>query len=252
MLALAGVLAWAGIASAVSGPQWSMLGPGPRPPRGVEASPGPLGTPAPVRWFDDRYAFRHTQHDRSTRPVAYDPCRPIHYVTSANGAPVGGAEMVAEAFAQVSAITGLQFVDDGLTAEAWSSDRDAYQPERYGRRWAPVLVAWTTPEETPAVAGGVVGRGGSIVFGIGKLPEVYVTGGIVLDAPQMAQILGTPGGTRAARAVVLHEIGHLVGLDHVDDPTQLMYEWSSHVDEFGPGDLTGLAALGAGPCVPQY
>jgi len=44
-------------------------------------------------------------------------------------------------------------------------------------------------------------------------------------------------------------LGHLVGLDHVDDPTQLMHVVSP-VFDLGPGDRAGLARLGAGPCVP--
>ena len=49
-----------------------------------------------------------------------------------------------------------------------------------------------------------------------------------------------------------HEFGHLVGLDHVDDPTQLMYPSTSPaVSTFGGGDLAGLAALGSGACAPN-
>jgi hypothetical protein len=43
-----------------------------------------------------------------------------------------------------------------------------------------------------------------------------------------------------------------VGLAHVDDATQLMYpEARRQVSDFADGDLTGLAPLGSGPCVPQ-
>ena len=76
--------------------------------------------------------------------MPYDPCRPIHYVVRPDGAPPGGAELIRTAVAQVSGATGLQFVDDGPTQEAPSTDREAYQPELYGRRWAPVLIAWST------------------------------------------------------------------------------------------------------------
>ena len=55
-----------------------------------------------------------------------------------------------------------------------------------------------------------------------------------------------------ARAIVLHELGHLVGLAHVANPTQLMLpEASPGVVDFAAGDLTGLAQLGAGACVPE-
>ena len=113
------------------------------------------------------------------------------------------------------------FVDDGLTHEAPSSDRAAYDPQLYGKRWAPVLVAWSTPEETPALAGDTVGIGGAAPVTRDGL-SVYVTGAVTLDAPGMAELLATPGGVNGAYGVITHELGHVVGLDHVDDPSQLM------------------------------
>jgi hypothetical protein len=50
--------------------------------------------------------------------------------------------------------------------------------------------------------------------------------------------------------VLRHELGHVVGLDHVDDPDQLMYP-VSHADSvrgFQSGDRAGLAVLAARPC----
>ena len=61
----------------------------------------------------------------------------------------------------VSAASGLQFVYDGTTAEAPSKTRETYQPDRYGKQWAPVLIAWSTPEESPDLAGKVAGTGGA-------------------------------------------------------------------------------------------
>jgi hypothetical protein len=50
----------------------------------------------------------------------------------------------------------------------------------------------------------------------------------------------------------MHELGHLVGLGHVNDSRQLMHAANkSGVTEFAAGDLTGLAVLGNGPCVPE-
>ncbi|MET3351312.1 UNVERIFIED_ORG: putative Zn-dependent protease [Arthrobacter sp. UYEF1] len=52
------------------------------------------------------------------------------------------------------------------------------------------------------------------------------------------------------RAILMQELGHVLGLDHVDDPTQLMYGNSGQFD-FGDGDRAGLALLGTGECVPR-
>ena len=55
-------------------------------------------------------------------------------------------------------------------------------------------------------------------------------------------------GRKYVRAVVMHELGHVLGLDHVDDRDQLMYDENVGQTELGPGDRAGLAALGAGRC----
>lgn len=49
----------------------------------------------------------------------------------------------------------------------------------------------------------------------------------------------------------MHELANVVGLDHVDDPTQLMNPEGTNVTEFAAGDLAGLARLGGGQCVPE-
>ena len=43
----------------------------------------------------------------------------------------------------------------------------------------------------------------------------------------------------------------MVGLAHVDDPTQLMYAEGNAVTTFRAGDLAGLAELGHGSCAPD-
>ncbi|HEY0889152.1 MAG TPA: matrixin family metalloprotease [Nocardioides sp.] len=56
------------------------------------------------------------------------------------------------------------------------------------------------------------------------------------------------GNPAAAQAVVMHELGHVLGLDHVPDPGELMHDENTGRVDFGPGDLEGLARLGATEC----
>jgi hypothetical protein len=222
-----------------------------RPTAGVEAARRPLGTPPPPPPEGGTHGFIAFQADGVT-PVAYDPCRPVHYVVRPDNAPAGGEEVVHEAFARLSEVTGLRFVHDGGSAEAATVGRRIFQPEIYGDRWAPVLVAWETEEQNPALAGDTVGQAGSVAVSLGDGPQAFVTGTVSLDAGRMPEILSFRDGTETARAIVLHELGHLVGLGHVDDPEQLMYpEARREVPDFAPGDLTGLAVLGGGQCVPE-
>jgi hypothetical protein len=221
-----------------------------RPLPGHEEHAAPLGTPPPAPSPAGPYAFLQTKPDG--QPVAYDPCRPIHVVVNSRTAPPGADALLAEALQRLSAATGLQFVVDGATDEPVRSDSNppVYEPDRYPDRWAPVLVVWTDEREDPALAGTVAGRGGSEYVPDG---DVYVTGQVALDGPDFVSILARPNGHALARTAVLHELGHLVGLAHVSDPTQVMSPGASAsaTGEYASGDLAGLSRLGQGPCVPS-
>ncbi|SEL24501.1 Predicted Zn-dependent protease [Blastococcus sp. DSM 46786] len=211
----------------------------------------PLGRPPLPPAVAGSYAYAALQEDGVT-PVAYDPCREIRYVLRPDAAPPGTEALVHEAVARIGAETGLRFVYDGPTDEPMGGERAPFQPDRYGDRWAPVLIGWQTEAEDPTLAGDVVGAAGSTAVSLGDGPRVYVTGTVTLDAGQAPDLLAEPGGATALRSVLLHELGHLVGLSHVDDDRELMYpEARRAVPDFADGDRTGLTALGQGPCVPE-
>ena len=51
--------------------------------------------------------------------------------------------------------------------------------------------------------------------------------------------------------VILHELGHLMGLGHVKTVGELMHPSGGGTVDLGPGDLEGLRQLGAsGGCLP--
>lgn len=221
-----------------------------RPTAGAGAADAPLGAPPPPPAGGGAHTFAVVQEDGST-PVAYDPCRPLHYVVRPEHAPPGGEDLLRGAVDRLSRVTGLQFRYEGPTDEPASDERPSFQPARYGDRWAPVLITWNTVEENPALDGEVVGVAGSAWRSLGDGPRVYVSGAVSLDGPQLTAMLERRDGRAQAEAVILHELAHLVGLGHVDDPAQLLYPRAQlGVTDFGPGDLTGLARLGEGPCEP--
>ena len=216
------------------------------PPPGLTASRDPLGIPPAV---PDTGGYRFMDSpDPDQEMVAYDPCRPVRVVVRPDNAPPGGQQLIDEAIAEVSAATGLQIVDAGVTTEAPSNRREPYQPDRYGRQWAPVLIAWSDAAEHPNLAGDVAGLGGSTARRVGDQPCVYVTGQVVLDAPSLTAMMECPDHVRA---VIMHELAHVLGLTHVDDPGQLMYGDNVGLTDFAAGDRAGLARLGAGTCVPK-
>ncbi len=197
---------------------------------------------------DPRYVFREYQ-PQSREPVAFDPCRAVHYVVRPDGAPQGGLALITGALADISAATGLQFVDDGTTDEAPSEARPNFLPDRYGDRWAPVLIAWSTPAEFEPLSGEVIGVAGNAPVATEDGQLALVSGQVVLDSDQLTDVLKFVSGRAVANATITHELGHLVGLAHVDDEQQLMFPSARPlVNTLGRGDLTGLATLGSGRC----
>ena len=211
----------------------------------------PLGRPAAAPANPGPYTFQSVQPG-SDDPVTYDPCRTVPYVVNTRTAPTGTDNLVRDAVEQISDATGLRFVYKGTTDEAISLPRPPFQPDRYGDRWAPVLISWSDPAEVPDLAGDIAGIGGSTAISTGgRDPVVFVSGIVAIDGPQVDTIINSSyTGKLQASAVIVHELAHLVGLDHVNDPSQLMHDSSGTVD-LQSGDLAGLTRLGAGPCVAR-
>ncbi len=226
------------------------LRPAPRtvPTPGNEESDAPLGTPPPAP-DSDGYAFVARQDDGTT-PVAYDPCRPVAVVLSPDGAPADAEPCSSTpwpGWARSPAAVPVR----GHHRRAARRRPEAYQPDRYGDRWAPVLVGWRTPDQEPGLAGDVAGLGGSASAGPEGGPLAWVTGSVTLDGPE-ASASSRPRGRRggpgdpAARARPRRRAGARVGL------RQLMASTTTgEVLDFADGDLAGLAQLGAGVCIPE-
>ena len=218
---------------------------------GFEEAGGPLGSPPSGPVVAEGQGFRFLRHgDDGSAPVTWSPCRPIHYVTRPDNAPPGGEAWISAAVAKVSAATGLRFLSDGATTEGPSEDRSAYQPNRYGERWAPVLIVWATKSEVPDFGVDLVGEARPYGVGTPSGDATYVTGEVYLDPAKLGQIASQLGSAQAG-AVVLHELGHLVGLAHTDGETEIMFPRGGAVVDLGTGDRAGLAALGGGPCQPD-
>jgi hypothetical protein len=203
----------------------------------------PLGRPPELVDGTGSFAYLLTQ-DTSDEPVAYDPCEPIPYVVNDALAPAGSTAELTSAVAEVSAATGLHFESLGSTSDLPRRDTSLVPPRKQ-----PVLIAWTTPDVVADLDGRVAGVGGSTPQRdeySGRLH--YITGTIALDAPQLTELMTRQNGPALVRAIIMHELGHLLGLDHVDDQGELMYEDNVGRLDLGPGDRQGLAALGSGRC----
>jgi len=174
------------------------------------------------------------------RPVAYDPCHVIHYQVRVGVGPLNGLNLVKEGIRRLSEATGLTFAFDGMTDEVPSLS--AFEDPNKA-----VWIGWAGENETDLWAreGDVVGLGGSssVVNRNGR--RVYASGYVVLRPD--ARLPPTFGQGETEGTVLLHELGHLVGLDHVPDQNEVMHGGVTHFsgESWGPGDTRGLWQVGA-------
>ena len=202
----------------------------------------------PVDSHSTSYAFEGRNPDGL--PMRFDACQPIHYVTNLSEAPAGALTFVQTAVSRLSSATGLTFVNDGSSTELPTSSRPATVPGSPAG-WAPVLIAWEHEGQTdylPAKAN-LLGMGGFTGANTNGT-VVVVTGEVALNA----DLTLAPGATIPSTWVpaLQHELGHVIGLAHTSDPTQIMAPVfnSQSPDDYGVGDSDGLQQLGlSSPCL---
>lgn len=181
-------------------------------------------------------------------PILQDPCRPIHWQLSTFGMPIGAEDVAIAAVDSVAAHTGLVFVYDGRTGSRPSFDGPLLV-RGDGWEYAPMIIGWGSGDELADLGGDTTGVGGARISpGAYGDQQYFRTGTVILDTSDISAELVSSDDKTRTQAVLMHELGHVVGLDHVTDPNQLMYATSVGVTEWGPGDLQGLALAGAGSC----
>ena len=165
--------------------------------------------------------------DSSGAPGRWNPCSgPIPFLFNPRLAPPGAEQLVIEAFEYLQGITGLHFTYGGPTTV----------DPRTARVDGSIVVGWVEPFDA-------VGRGGS-QYRHGSVGLVALNGSVFLNADYNDDLtVSWRGG--AWGPVLLHEIGHVLNLGHVDDPQQLMNPVNTGQSDFGSGDLAGLQLLGA-------
>lgn len=191
-------------------------------------------------------------------PVRWNPCRTVRYRVNTQGAPEGALGDAKQAVAMTAAASGLKFTFMGTTkvvpGAKKTNDLDSSYPDD-----TDLVIAWSKPADTQWL------KSRSSVLGVGGVyydltPQKVgksswfqaVQGYVVLNSTK-----SLPGGFGTGREVgelgtwgqvLLHEVGHTVGLDHPDlpDKAQIMYPETTYKDAaWGRGDLTALRKVGA-------
>jgi hypothetical protein len=143
----------------------------------------------------------------SSREATADICPAIAY-TFAGDPPAEVRAAFAEATAEISRRTGLRF--------APSADR----PPRLRVAWVPRVHMAAAPAASASGHSTVVGYG----FGRWHTDGLYrVLDGAAIEVnARWNWSRSGPGGDKL-RNVLIHELGHVVGLNHSADPSSFMY-----------------------------
>lgn len=190
-----------------------------------------------------------SSHSFLVKPVArWNPCTKIHYRVNDSRARSGALRDVKQAIQRIRYATGLPLVYAGKTRKVPTG--------RVGDRYpagTELVIAWARPAATNMLGAGatVAGRGGPIYSsgyqdGAGNPAYLIKQGGVVLNANLNSRIRGGFGTGQTRGELVMHEVGHALGLGHTGARGQIMYPvLQSGIARFEAGDLAGLNRVGA-------
>ena len=189
---------------------------GPRPPAFAFESSA-VGTSSPTRW---------------------PACSTIRYVVNLRKAPSNAAAVLARATRIVHSTTGLAFVAVGTTVQTNFANYDG------SGAVAPVVFAWLGPDELLGAT-----NVNAITVPIVNATRTRYTSGVVLfnDDTNQAFLKNSAFATN----LILHEMGHVLGLTDVNNTGEVMNDWlgtGTKITTYQKGDLAGLRVLyGAQP-----
>jgi hypothetical protein len=182
----------------------------------------------------------------------WNPCNPITYAVNTDRATQAQIDAMNRSIRNAEKASGFDFEYVGEVTGSLSSD--GVDPRVPGGPNAMAVIAFSDPYATPIFGGGTIGVGGigpnvlgpPITLASGASTAWIVRGGFALV--DVSDII-TPAEIESA---FTHEIGHMLGLDHVNAFGELMRPVISNPPQtaYGTGDTYGLWSVGARACPP--
>ncbi|GAA1952695.1 hypothetical protein GCM10009798_09900 [Nocardioides panacihumi] len=170
-----------------------------------------------------------------TDSTQFDPCEPIPVRINYAGAPRNAHALVAAALTRARAATGLTFTYAGrYSGVPFSRQRNGGLPP------SGIGFAWSTSRTVSGLAGPTIGLGG----GGWAINDRRTSSGVVIDRSFHFRQGWT--GPNSIGGLLLHELGHALGLEHVKDRSQQMYplDIGAPNGNYNRGDLAALRRVG--------
>jgi hypothetical protein len=208
--------------------------------RRTAAAPKTTAAPAPRPVAADPSHFAFQSVDAQGRPARWNPCTEIRWAYNPADGPADAEALVTQGMSMLAEATGLRFRFVGTTT---------FEPQT-GPANPPAgidaVIGFGHRDRYPDFHDGTVGLGGFTSTPTEQGPKI-ISGQVALDAGALKVLTPGFGGGRAQGSLLLHELGHMVGLDHVGDAHQTMNPAVTAASPAGyaAGDRSGLAKVGA-------
>jgi hypothetical protein len=158
-------------------------------------------------------------------PVVWRTCSTVPVLVNPGVMGDEGVELVKRAIEKLNKVTGVRFVFKGTTNEVPSTDWYLRGGSAGADGFAPVIVAFANRESTDMLESNAVGSAVANPAGKGNERRL-VTGAVVIAEDALMDLEWNFNSGASVGGVLLHELGHIVGLDHA--PVGLM---SAHLNQ---------------------